>query len=239
MRSNLYSAIDLHSNNSYLAIIDADGRKVHQERLKNDLELIRERLEPYRASLVSVAIESTYNWYWLADGLIESGYEVELVNTASVKQYEGLKHTNDRSDAFHLANLKRLGILPTGFIMPREMRAVRDLARKRMQLVQYRTGLMPVTKQSGNTILVNRRLKRSKFIHQTAIEWARHARSNSEWASVYYTAQRDRGKGHYSAIRTLAFKLLRILFRIWKDRSVYDENYYQAALRRAGSPHAV
>lgn len=142
MRNELYSAIDLHSNNAYLAIIDADRRVVHQEKLKNKLELILERLEPHRDRLVSVAVESTYNWYWLADGLIEAGYEVELVNTAAVKQYEGLKHTNDRSDAIHLADLKRLGILPTGFIMPHELRAVRDLARKRMQLVQFRTGLI-------------------------------------------------------------------------------------------------
>jgi transposase len=142
MRKDLYSAIDLHSNNSYLAIIDDEDNVVYQRRLKNDLGLILEKLEPYRDRLVSTAIESTFNWYWLADGLIEAGYEAELVNTSAVKQYEGLKHTGDRDDAIHLAHLRRLGILPTGYIIPREQRAVRDLARKRIQLVQYRTGLI-------------------------------------------------------------------------------------------------
>ena len=142
MRKDLYSAIDLHSNNSYLAIIDSDDKVVYQRRLKNDLGLILEKLEPYRERLVSTAVESTFNWYWLVDGLIDAGYEAELVNTSAVKQYAGLKHTDDRHDAIHLAHLRRLGILPTGYIIPREQRAIRDLARKRMQLVQYRTGLI-------------------------------------------------------------------------------------------------
>ena len=78
-------------------------------------------------------------WYWLVDGLEEQGYKIHLVNTAAVKQYEGLKHADDDTDAFWLAHLLRLGILPTGYIYPKEQRAVRDLARKRSQLVQERT----------------------------------------------------------------------------------------------------
>lgn len=85
------------------------------------------------------AVESTFNWYWLVDGLQEAGYDVRLVNTAAVKQYDGLKHSGDFSDARHLAHLLRLGILPTGYIYPREARAVRDLLRKRSQLVRQRT----------------------------------------------------------------------------------------------------
>jgi transposase len=68
-----------------------------------------------------------------------AGYRVHLVNTAAVKQYEGLKYTDDDTDAFHLAHLLRLGLLPTGYIYPKETRAVRDLLRKRTQLVQQRT----------------------------------------------------------------------------------------------------
>ena len=79
---------------------------------------------------------STYNWYWLIDGLQDAGFQVHLANTSAIKQYEGLKHSGDETDAQHLAHLLRLGILPTGTILPREHRAVRDLARKRMQLVQ-------------------------------------------------------------------------------------------------------
>ena len=84
-------------------------------------------------------VESTYNWYWLVDGLQDAGLHVHLANTAAIKQYDGLKHSGDETDARHLAQLLRLGILPTGTILPREHRAVRDLARKRMQLVRSRT----------------------------------------------------------------------------------------------------
>jgi transposase len=67
------------------------------------------------------------------------GFTVELVHTAAVKQYSRLKHTNDKTDAFHLAQLLRLGILPIGYIYPKEYRGLRDLLRKRMQLVNQRT----------------------------------------------------------------------------------------------------
>lgn len=135
----LYAAIDLHSNNNYLAILDDEDRTVFERRLKNRLEDVLGRLEPYRDRIHAVAVESTFNWYWLVDGLMDHGYEVRLVNTAAVKQYDGIKFSDDRSDAKRLAHLMRLGILPTGYIMDREFRAVRDLLRKRLQLVHQRT----------------------------------------------------------------------------------------------------
>ena len=84
-----------------------------------------------------MAVESTFNWYWLVDGLIENGFKVELVNTTAVKQYDGLKYSGDHQDAFHLAHLMRLDILPTGYIYPPEYRQVRDLLRRRRQLVRH------------------------------------------------------------------------------------------------------
>ena len=111
-----------------LVLIDEQDRQVWEGRLPNDLELILMALAPYRSQLAGVAVESTYNWYWLVDGLMEAGYEVELVNPAAVKKYEGLKHQDDSSDAYWLAHLLRLGILPTGYIYPRERRGLRDLA---------------------------------------------------------------------------------------------------------------
>jgi len=89
--------------------------------------------------LQGVAVESTYNWYWLVDGLMTNGFELKLVNTTAVKTYSGLKHSDDKHDAIWLAHLLRLGLLPTGYIYPRQKRAIRDLFRKRMQLVQQRT----------------------------------------------------------------------------------------------------
>jgi len=92
----------------------------------------------FKDKLKGIAVESTFNWYWLVDGLKTHGHDPMLVNTAAVKQYEGLKHTNDYTDAFWLAHLMRLGILPTGYIYPPEQRAIRDLLRKRLQLVRQR-----------------------------------------------------------------------------------------------------
>jgi len=135
----LYSAADLHSNNHFLAIIDEQDKRVLEKRLPNDLATTLKTLEPYRAGIVGIAVESTFNWYWLVDGLIEAGYTVKLVNTSKVRQYEGLKYTDDRHDAFWLAHQMRLGILPTGYIYPKEQRAVRDLLRERRRLVRQRT----------------------------------------------------------------------------------------------------
>ena len=134
-----YSGIDLHSNNSVVTITDESDRVVAERRLPNDLARIVEFLSPWREELAGVVVESTYNWYWLVDGLQRAGYEVKLANTSAIKKYDGLKHGDDQSDARHLAHLLRLGILPTGTILPPEHRATRDLARKRLQLVRSRT----------------------------------------------------------------------------------------------------
>lgn len=135
----LYAGIDLHSNNSVVTVLDAADRTVYAKRLPNDLGMIVTALRSCGGTLHGVAVESTYNWYWLVDGLQDAGFTVHLVNTTAVKQYDGLKHSGDFSDARHLAHLLRLGILPVGHIYPRAQRAVRDLLRKRSQLVRYRT----------------------------------------------------------------------------------------------------
>jgi transposase len=134
-----YAAIDLHSNNGVLAVIDENDRVLRQKKLPNRLSAFLDELEPYRPSLAGVAVESTFNWYWLVDGLMKHGYEAKLVNTSAIQQYSGLKHSDDDYDAWWLAHMMRLGILPTGHIYPRDERAVRDLLRKRTTLVQQRT----------------------------------------------------------------------------------------------------
>ena len=135
----LYSAIDLHSNNNVLTILDEEDRVTFEKKLPNHLPTILAQLEPYREGIQAIAVESTFNWYWLVDGLMEAGYAVKLVNTVAVKTYDGLKYSSDAHDARHLAHLLRLGILPTGHICPKDERGVRDLLRKRAQLVRYRT----------------------------------------------------------------------------------------------------
>ena len=160
----LYAGIDLHANNSYLAVIDEADEHVEAKRLPNDIESVRRVLEPYREDLAGIAVESTFNWYWLVDGLEESGYKVHLVNTLAAQQYKGLKYTDDKTDARWLAHMLRLGILPTGWICPREKRAVRDLLRRRSQLVRQKTanrlGLRNVLERSGAKRLSGNALKR-------------------------------------------------------------------------------
>jgi transposase len=134
-----YCGIDLHGNNHWVVILDEQDRVLYSKRHANDLSRLLPVLEAHRSELCGIVVESTFNWYWLVDGLQEAGYRVLLANTAAIKQYEGLKHRGDESDAHQLAHLLRLGLLAQGYIMPKAVRAVRDLARKRMQLVQQRT----------------------------------------------------------------------------------------------------
>lgn len=134
-----YSGIDLHSNNCVVTVTDDEDRVVAEKRVPNDLPKILALLVPWKEELAGVVVESTYNWYWLVDGLQAAGFTVHLANTAAIRKYDGLKHSGDEADARYLAHLLRLGILPTGTILPPEARAIRDLARKRMQLVRSRT----------------------------------------------------------------------------------------------------
>jgi transposase len=136
----LYSGLDLHSRNTYIGILDSDFKRVFKKRVSNNLNLILQTLEPFKDQFKGLVVESTYNWYWLVDGLMEAGYDcVHLANPSAIKQYEGLKHSDDQHDAFFLAQLLILGILPQGYIYPKEDRPVRDLARKRMLLVKHKT----------------------------------------------------------------------------------------------------
>ena len=135
----LYCGIDLHANNSVVAVLDEADRTIFEKRLPNDLQTIITVLQPYQAVLSGCVVESTYNWYWLVDGLMDAGFQVHLAHTGAMPQYAGLKYSNDFSDARQLSHLLRLGILPTGYIYPKEERALRDLLRRRLLLVRQKT----------------------------------------------------------------------------------------------------
>jgi len=134
-----YAGIDLHSSNNYIGIINQDNEKLFGKKMPNDLNRIISVLEPYKTDLKAIVIESTYNWYWLVDGLQEQGYPVHLANPAATKHYEGIKHTDDKWDSYWLAELKRLNILREGYIYPKADRPVRDLLRRRMLFVKNKT----------------------------------------------------------------------------------------------------
>jgi transposase len=134
-----YAGIDLHSSNSFIGIIDQNDEKLHSRRHDNNLKEILKVIRKYKKSLQGVVVESTYNWYWLIDGLLEQGYKVHLANPAAIQQYKGLKNRDDKYDAFWLAHLLRLGILPQGYIYPKSLRPIRDLFRRRIMFVKQRT----------------------------------------------------------------------------------------------------
>lgn len=157
----LYGAIDLHSNNNMTVVTDEQDRVVYEKRLPNDLDVIVKQLAIYRDGLQGIVVESTYNWYWLVDGLMDEGHKVHLANTSAIQQYEGLKYTDDQDDARWLAHLLRLGVLPQGHIYPKQQRPVRDLLRKRGQMVRQRTmNLLSIqnlfSRNTGGSISANR-----------------------------------------------------------------------------------
>ena len=156
----LYAGIDLHSTNSLIGIVNKRGQRLSHARVGNDLQLIVRMFSEYGRELAGIAVESTYNWYWLVDGLMDAGHRVHLANPTAIQQYKGLKHRGDRHDAFWLAEMLRLGILPEGYIYPKEERPVRDLLRTRSRLVSKRTGLIIslkniVTRNTGARLKVD------------------------------------------------------------------------------------
>ena len=104
--------------------------------------------------------------------------------------------------------------------------------------IQEFSGVAPVTERSGKSKWTHRRYACPRFLHQTFVEYARQTIARSAWARAYYQGCRRRGKGHNAALRALAFKWIRIIYRCWKDRVPYDEQAYQATLARRGSPIA-
>jgi transposase len=137
--SKLYAGLDLHKSNVFCGLIDQEGRPIYRRRLPTDLPTILQALAPYQPQLQAVAVESTFNWYWLVDGLQEARYPVRLANPTAMQQYSGLKQTDDETDALWLAELLRLGILPEGYIYPKAERPARDMLRRRMLVTRQAT----------------------------------------------------------------------------------------------------
>ena len=150
----------LLSESLFLGVIDEQGRRVFKKKVYNDRELVLDILRPRKEDIVGIVVESTYNWYWMVDALMEEGYRVHLANPSQIQKYKGLKHADDEHDAFWLAEMLRLGILPEGYIYPKQQRPVRDLLRKRGHLVKIRTSLILslqniITRNCGLRLNVN------------------------------------------------------------------------------------
>lgn len=112
MKTKLYAGMDLHSNNVVVAHVNEQGKRLGHRKLPCQLAAVLEHLNQAQAqadgALVKLAVESTFNWYWLVDGLMEAGYQVCLANPAAMDQYSGRKWVNDTTDAYFIAELLRL-----------------------------------------------------------------------------------------------------------------------------------
>ncbi len=136
-----YVGIDLHSTNCYFAVMNESGERLFHKRIRNSKEEVMNlisRIESY-GEISSLVVESTYNWYWIVDLLQENGYDVRLANPSQIIQYSGKKVTTDKSDAYHLAELLRLKLIPECSIYPLKYRSLRDLLRSRGFMVEKRT----------------------------------------------------------------------------------------------------
>jgi transposase len=133
----VYCGIDLHSRRSQVCVIDGDGKVLVNRKVPNRIEDILRVLEPFGKG-IPVAVESTFNWYWLVDGLQDAGHEVHLGHPLKLAMISKAKTKTDRVDAFKLARLLRWGDFPEAFIYPRETRPIRDLIRHRGKLVTWR-----------------------------------------------------------------------------------------------------
>ena len=102
--------------------------------------------------------------------------------------------------------------------------------------LQKRSGIAPITKRSGNSTWVHWRFQCPRFLRQTFIDFAAQTINKSAWAGAYYRQQRDKGASHHVAVRALAYKWIRVLYRCWQERTPYDESKYLETLRRRGSP---
>jgi transposase len=134
-----YCGIDLGARESQICVINKRVKKVLEVKTGNKLTRIKELLEPYKAEL-EIVVESTFNWYWLVDGLRTAGFKVVLAHTLGLHMITAAKVKTDRRDAFALAKLLLAGMIPTAYIYPAETRPVRDLLRRRARLVQLRAG---------------------------------------------------------------------------------------------------
>jgi transposase len=133
-----YAGIDLSARDSHLCVLD-ENLSIHlQQKSANDLTHIASLLEPFKPHL-KIVVESTFNWYWLVDGLQQLGFDLCLAHTLGLSFITKAKVKTDRRDAFSLAKLLRAGLIPKAYMYPASTRPIRDLLRHRLRVVQMRS----------------------------------------------------------------------------------------------------
>jgi len=133
-----YCGIDLSASNSHICVVD-EALSIHlQQKSANDLTHIASLLLPFKPRL-KIVVESTFNWYWLVDGLQHLGFDLCLAHTLGLSFITKAKVKTDRRDAFSLAKLLSAGLIPKAYIYPASTRPLRDLLRRRLRVVQMRS----------------------------------------------------------------------------------------------------
>jgi hypothetical protein len=136
-----YCGIDLHARSMYVCILSQDGEILLHRNMKTSLETLLKAIAPYREDLV-VAVECIFTWYWLADLCAQEQMPFVLGHALYMKAIHGGKAKNDKIDAQKIAVLLRGGMLPQAYVYPAEMRATRDLLRRRMHLTRKRAEML-------------------------------------------------------------------------------------------------
>ncbi len=131
-----YCGIDLHARILYVCILDQEGNTCVHKEISADPEKLRRLLAPYIGNIV-VGVECMHCWYWVADFCEDLGVDFILGHALYMKAIHGGKAKNDRIDSFKIANLIRGGNFPLAYVYPKEMRATRDLLRRRTAMVQH------------------------------------------------------------------------------------------------------
>lgn len=213
-------------------------REFYRKHRSRSSERINERL-----ALMKLAVPLTEDWALNGTGAIKTRTLVPVVRSlrAAIAEADAELARLYEQHAEH----DLVDSLPgAGRVMGPRLIAILGSDRSRFDSadeLQRLTGAAPITSRSGGsqgTISVHRRLKRSKFLHQTVVEWAGYAAIHSPWAHAYYVKQKAIGKGHFVILRALGYKLLRILFHCWKTKTPYSEKHHQESLVRRGSPLA-
>jgi transposase len=135
--SQFSCGIDLHAKSMYVCVQNKTGDVLVHRNLKNDFPVFLKTIEPYQKS-IAIGVESTFNWYWLADGCHKANLPFYLGHALYMKAIHGGKKKNDRVDSKTLADLLRANLFPVAYPYPQEMRATRDLLRRRHRFVALR-----------------------------------------------------------------------------------------------------
>src|ERR671922_346337 len=145
----LYCGIDLHARTMYLCILSQDGEVMLHRNMKARPDALLKAIAPYRDDMV-IAVECIFTWYWLADLCAQEGMPFVLGHALYMKAIHGGKAKNDKIDAHKIAVLLRGGMLPQAYVYPAEMRATRDLLRRRMSLMRQRAALLTHVQQTNS-----------------------------------------------------------------------------------------